>query len=116
MKEENQKRKRLPRFCESLFSKKNEVIQLAKPEKRFRCGGCEAAIFENEILRAGNVLKIKKVAFQKRYKTADGEWKTTYSLDINEIPKAILALSKAYEFLILGNEIEGDSNVNAQND
>jgi len=28
------------------------------------------------------------------------EWKTTYSLDINEIPKAILALSKAYEYLV----------------
>ena len=89
---------------------------MVKPEKRFRCGGCEAAIFENEILRAGNVLKIKKVAFQKRYKTADGEWKTTYSLDINEIPKAILALSKAYEYLVLGNETEGDGNANAQDD
>ena len=89
---------------------------MARPEKRFRCGRCEAAIFENEILSAGNVLKIKKVAFQKRYKAADGEWKTTYSLDINEIPKAILALSKAYEYLVLGNETEGDSNANDQDE
>ena len=61
---------------------------MATPEKRFRCGRCEVAVFENEILSAGNVLKIKKVTFQKRYKAADGGWKNTNSLDVNEIPKA----------------------------
>jgi len=83
---------------------------MAKPEKRFRCGGCEAAIFENEIERAGKTVKVKKVAFQKRYRNADGEWKSTSSLDVNDIPKAILALRKAYEHLVLGaEEIGGDS-------
>lgn len=95
-----------------IFNKTKEVIQTAKPEKRFRCGGCEAAIFENEINRGGNTVKTKKVSFQKRYKNADGEWKTTYSLDTNEIPKAILVLSKTYEYLVLGNGAEetGDEN------
>ncbi len=73
---------------------------MAKPEKRFHSGGIEASVFENEIQQNGKTLKIKKVAFQKRYKSAQG-WKTTYSLDINDIPKAILVLSKAYEFLVL---------------
>jgi hypothetical protein len=76
---------------------------MAKPEKRFRCGGCETAIFENEISRSGKTVNVKKVAFQKRYMNSDGEWKTTYSLDINEIPKAILVLSKAYEYLVFEN-------------
>jgi hypothetical protein len=39
---------------------------------------------------------------QKRYKDSAGEWKSTYSLDKNEIPKMMLALSKAYEYLIMG--------------
>ena len=82
---------------------------MAKPEERFRCGGCEAAIFENEINRGGATVKVKKVAFQKRYKNSDGEWKTTYSLDVNDIPKAILALSKAYEYLVFGSGNEEDS-------
>ena len=73
---------------------------MAKPEKRFQSGGIEASIFENEVQQNGKTLKIKKVAFQKRYKSAQG-WKTTYSLDINDIPKAVLVLSKAYEFLVL---------------
>ncbi len=73
---------------------------MPKPEKRFQSGGIEASIFENEIQQNGKTLKIKKVAFQKRYKSAQG-WKTTYSLDINDIPKAVLVLTKAYEFLVL---------------
>ena len=92
------------------FEKSNEVIQMSKPEKRFRCGGCETTVFENEIIRGGKTMKIKKVSFQKRYKDSDGEWKTTHSLDINEIPKAILALSKAYEYLVLGNGAEESMN------
>ena len=75
---------------------------MAGPERRFRCDTCEASVFENEITAAGKQIKVKKVAFQKRYKNSDGEWKSTYSLDVNEIPKAILALSKAYEYLTMG--------------
>ena len=73
---------------------------MPKPEKRFQAGGIEASIFENEIQQNGKTVKIKKVAFQKRYKSSQG-WKTTYSLDSKDIPKAILVLSKAYEFLVL---------------
>ena len=76
---------------------------MPKPEKSFKCGACEAAIFENEVARNGSKVKIKKVSFQKRYNSSEGEWKTTYSLDVNDIPKAILALSKAYEHLVLRN-------------
>ena len=83
---------------------------MPKPEKRFRCGGCEAAVFENEINRGGKTMKIKKVSFQKRYKSMDGEWKSTNSLDINEIPKAILALSKVYEYLVIWESTEEETN------
>ena len=74
---------------------------MAQPEKRFKAGSCEAAIFENEITRDGNTITVKKVAIQKRYKTQDDEWKSTHSLDQNDIPKMMLALSKAYEYLTL---------------
>ena len=82
---------------------------MPKPEKRFKCGGCEAAVFENEINRGGKTMKIKKVSFQKRYKSMDGEWKSTNSLDVNEIPKAILALSKAYEYLVIWESTEEET-------
>jgi len=82
---------------------------MAKPEERFKCGACEAAIFQNEIERLDKTIKVKKVSFQKRYKNADGDWKSTHSLDVNDIPKAILALSKAYEYLVFGNDNEEES-------
>lgn len=75
---------------------------MAKPEKRFKCGGCEAAVFENQREVNGKQVVFKKVSFQKRYKDPNGEWKTTHSLDINDLPKASLVLSKAYEYLVLG--------------
>ncbi len=77
---------------------------MPKPEKKFQAGGIEASIFENETSQNGKPIKIKKVAFQKRYKSSDGSWKSTSSLDINDLPKAILVLSKAYEYLALSPE------------
>jgi hypothetical protein len=77
---------------------------MAQPEKRFKAGNCEAAIFENEITRNGNTVNVKKVAIQKRYKTQDAEWKSTHSLDMNDIPKMVLALSKAYEYLAMRDD------------
>ena len=76
---------------------------MAQPEKRLRCGPCEAAVFENELKRNGQPVKVKKVAIQKRYKDDEG-WKRTHSLDVNDIPKMQLALSKAYESLALAEE------------
>ena len=43
------------------------------------------------------------MAIQKRYKDDEGR-KSTYSLDVNDIPKIKLALSKAYEYLALAEE------------
>ena len=81
---------------------------MSRPEKRFRCGSCEAAIFENEISRNGKAIKLKKAVIQKRYKNADDEWKSTHSLDKNDIPKMALVLSKAYEYLTMGEESTSD--------
>ena len=89
---------------------------MTKPEKRFKCGCCEVAIFENDIARNGATVKVKKVSFQKRYKDKDGEWKTTYSLDVNDLPKVILALKSAYKFLLLDeSNSEGNETMVTEN-
>jgi hypothetical protein len=71
---------------------------------KFKCGRCEAAVFENQTERNGATVKTKKVTFQKKYRSSDGTWKTTYSLDANEIPKAVLVLTKAYEYLVFSED------------
>ena len=74
---------------------------MAKPEATFKGGGCNASVFENQITRNGKTVTLKKVSFQKRYKDSDGQWKSTASLDVNDIPKAILVLSETYRYLVL---------------
>jgi hypothetical protein len=88
----------------------SEVVQMPKPEKRFRCGAVEASIFENEVQQNGKQFKVKKVSFQKRYKASDG-WKSTNSLDVNDLPKAILALQKAFEYLTLSQGLTEEKNL-----
>ena len=80
---------------------------MSQPEKRFRCGCCEAAIFENEMTKNGLAFSIKKIVIQKRYKSND-EWKSTHSLDTNDIPKMTLALSRAYEYLTMSKDIDAE--------
>lgn len=86
---------------------------MAQPEKRFRCGACEVSIFENDITKKdGSKMKTKKASFQKRYKNAEGEWKSTNSLDPNDIPKAKLVLDEAYKYMVLGSDIEENMDTN----
>jgi hypothetical protein len=78
-----------------------EVRNMAQPEKKFKAGNCEAAVFENELTRDGQTVFVKKVAIQKSYKDKNDEWKSTHSLDKNDVPKMMLALFKAYEYVTL---------------
>jgi hypothetical protein len=48
--------------------------------------------------------RLKKVAIQKLLKDKDDEWKSTHRLDQKDIPKMMLALSKAYEYLTLSDD------------
>ncbi len=88
---------------------------MPKPEKRFQAGAIEASIFENEIQQNGKTIKIKKVAFQKRYKSSDGSWKSTATIDVSELPRAILVLTKSFEHLVLNPESStaGESDVHS---
>lgn len=68
-----------------------------RPIQKFSVGLVTAAVWENEG-KEGRIFK--SVTLQKRYK--DGkEWKTTNSLNANDLPKAVLALNKAFEFISL---------------
>ena len=80
---------------------------MARPEKRFKCGGCEVSIFENVITtKDGKEMKAKKVSLQKWYKNSDGEWKSTSGLDTNDIPRARLLLDEAYKYIVFGGGTE----------
>ena len=80
---------------------------MSKPEKVFKMGAVRASIFRNTIERSGQTVSIAKVAIEVRYKDKTGEWKGTNSLSLNELPKAVTALQKAYEYLLENKDSDG---------
>ena len=66
-----------------------------KPVQQFKVSGIQVAIWKNESKEG---LEFNSVSIDKRYKVGE-ECRSTSSLKANDLPKAILALQKAYEFL-----------------
>lgn len=75
------------------------------PIAKFRAGQVSAALWENEIQTGGRTVTILKATIQRRYRDADGNWKSSTSFSRNEIPLAVHCLRKAFEKIIeLQNE------------
>ena len=73
---------------------------MSKPEKVFKAGPVRASIFQNSVNRNGREIVFPKVVIEVRYRDKAGNWNGTNSLSLNDLPKAILALQKAYEYLM----------------
>ena len=72
------------------------------PEKKFKAGPVTATIWKNQVTRAnGEKAEFYTVTLERSYKDKDDKWQKTNSLRINDLPKADLILSKAYEYLTL---------------
>ena len=72
------------------------------PEKKFSTGGLTATVWENQGKnKEGLDVSYRTVSFQRRYMDKDGEWQSTNTLRINDLPKASLVLQKAFEYLVM---------------
>tara|TARA_Y100000034_G_scaffold121089_1_gene164875 strand:+ start:202 stop:471 length:270 start_codon:yes stop_codon:yes gene_type:complete len=72
-----------------------------RPEKKISAGAIHVTIWNNEFEKNGQISEFKTISFDRNYKDKDGAWKSTNQLRVNDIPKAVAALNKAYETLIL---------------
>ena len=79
---------------------------MSKPETVFKIGAVRASIFRNTIEKNGQSIPLPKVVVEVRYKDKTGQWQGTNSLSLNDLPKAILALQKAFEYLMEHKEPE----------
>jgi hypothetical protein len=76
-----------------------------KPIANFKVGAVRAAIWKNQRQNEnGNSFESVKVVLDRTYKDRSGNYSSTHSLDANDIPKAILALMRAYEWLMGSSE------------
>jgi len=79
----------------------NKMETKNRPEKIFSTGAIHVSVWKNESVKDGNKSEFRTVSLQRRYTDKSGEWKSTSTLRINDLPKAALALNKAFEFLVM---------------
>lgn len=73
-----------------------------KPEKKIQAGAVSATIWQNETTNKNSEsVTFRTVSLQRRYQDKEGKWQTAHSLRINDLPKASMALNKAYEYIVL---------------
>ena len=88
--------------CETRAEKEGgKKMEKKQPLKKFRAGAIAATIWENPIEKEGKTTVYNTISFERGYKDKDGVWKSTSSLRTADLPKAVVVLSKAYEYLVL---------------
>ena len=81
----------------------------AKPVKKFAAGTIQVAIWKNILpIGGGNDNVMMSVTLERRYKDREGQWQSSGSLRLNDLPKAVLLLNKAYEHLTSTPDEDGD--------
>ena len=71
------------------------------PERKFRAGAISATVWKNTVEKEGTTFDFRTLSLERNYKDKQDEWQSTSTLRVNDIPKAVLVLNKAYEFLLL---------------
>ena len=73
-----------------------------QPEKKFTTGAIQVSVWKNEgTSKDGQKTEFRTINLQRRYTDKQGNWKSTNSFRINDLPRAALALNKAYEYIVL---------------
>ena len=80
-----------------------------KPEKVIRFGAISAAVFTNEVETDAGSKTIRNVKLQRRYRNADGEWKTSTSFTLIDLPVAVEVLRLAIDYVAGREAIETPS-------
>jgi len=72
------------------------------PEKKFSTGGISATVWKNSMrAKDGSEFETRTVTLQRRYTNKKGQWQTSSSLRINDLPKAALVIEEAYKYIVL---------------
>ena len=79
-----------------------------QPVKRLRVGGVSASVWRNETQQKGQAVVTHSVSIQKRYRDGSGQWQTSGSFFMDDLPKLELVVRKAYEFLALTAQGDAD--------
>ena len=69
---------------------------------KFRAGGITATIWKNQGKdKEGKPQPFNSIAIERHYTDKAGEWKSTSSFRLKDLPKVALVANKAYEYLVM---------------
>lgn len=73
------------------------------PAAKFRAGPICATVWQNQgkSKSTGEDVTYNTVSLERSYKDKNGNWQTTNSFRVNDLPRAALVLKKAYEHIVL---------------
>ncbi len=72
------------------------------PEKKLRAGAVSVTIWLNQgVGKDGQATNYRTVSLERNYMDKSGAWQSTNSFRVNDLPKAAIALQRAYEHLVL---------------
>ena len=93
-----------------------KIAEKNMPEKKFSAGAISATVWQNKGTdRFGNDVIFRTISFDRRYKDKEGNWQSSSSLRVNDLPKGMLVLEEAYKYLLLKeNEPQGRTGTNNQ--
>jgi hypothetical protein len=77
-----------------------------QPEKKFRAGAISATVWLNtgQSKKTGETTSYRTISLQRGYKDKNDQWQNTGSMRINDLPRAALVLTKAYEYLVTARQ------------
>jgi len=72
------------------------------PEKKFKAGAISATVWKNTgQSKDGQAVEYRSISIDRRYMDKNKEWQSTTSMRLNDLPKAVVVLQQAYEYLVL---------------
>ncbi len=76
------------------------------PEKKFSTGAIQATVWRNNAKsKNGEAVEFRTISFDRRYKDKEGNWQSSKSLRITDLPKAVVVLNKAFEYAVLKDTV-----------
>ena len=88
---------------------------MTKPETKFVAGSISATVWMNKnSTKDGKDILYHTVSFAKRYRDKLGEWHDSNSMRLTDLPKAMVVLGRAYEYLVLKENKKGFEEDNSE--
>ena len=84
-----------------------EQNEKKKPIQKFQAGVISSAVWENKGKKDNKEFFFNTIGLQRSYTDKDNKWQNeNLSLRVSDIPKVILVLNKAYEYIIMKGKEE----------